>query len=484
MKLKQDLSLRSLLVRSLVVTGVMVLLGCTENISAQWTSPSPNPDNNIYYNGGNVGIGTTTPGIKLDVQISSSNYAIRALGSSAAVGVGVIAAQSGAKALAIEVAGGAGEFLPTAVQGDAMLDATGNNLLFATVSTERMRVNSSGNVGIGTASPTYKLDVQGTGGGQLSVKRTDAGNLRNVSEATNGNVEQHFLYSSNQDWVLGLDKADSNKFKLSSADDSFGTGTRFTVQTNGNVGIGTTNPGVKLEVAAAGGEQLRVTGPSNPYLTITDTGGVSAFLQAASGAHSVLFGSTTNHLVAFYTNGTEKMQISPGGNVGIGTTAGSTYKLDVNGNTNVTGNITLSGTINAKYQDVAEWVPSSEQITTGTVVVLDSTKSNQVISSTQAYDTRVAGVVSAQPGLALGERGEDKVLVATTGRVLVKVDASNGPIHIGDLLVTSDVRGVAMKSEPVTIGNRKIHMPGTLIGKALEPLENGSGKILVLLSLQ
>ena len=66
----------------------------------------------------------------------------------------------------------------------------------------------------------------------------------------------------------------------------------------------------------------------------------------------------------------------------------------------------------------------------------------------------------------------------------VKADASNAPIHIGDLLVTSDLPGLAMKSEPITIGNRKIHTPGTLIGKALEPWEKGSGKILVLLSLQ
>jgi hypothetical protein len=75
-------------------------------------------------------------------------------------------------------------------------------------------------------------------------------------------------------------------------------------------------------------------------------------------------------------------------------------------------------------------------------------------------------------------------MVATTGRVRVKVDATRGPIRVGDLLVTSDKEGVAMKSEPVDLGGIKMHRPGTIIGKALEPLDNGVGEILVLLSLQ
>src|SRR5262249_22567546 len=111
-------------------------------------------------------------------------------------------------------------------------------------------------------------------------------------------------------------------------------------------------------------------------------------------------------------------------------------------------------------------------------------KTNQVIASTQAYDSRVAGVISLKPGLQLGEQGEGRVLVATTGRVKVKVDAGNGPIQVGDLLVTGNQPGSAMKSIPVTIGGVSIHRPGTLIGKALEPLAQGTGEILVLLSLQ
>jgi hypothetical protein len=41
-----------------------------------------------------------------------------------------------------------------------------------------------------------------------------------------------------------------------------------------------------------------------------------------------------------------------------------------------------------------------------------------------------------------------------------------------------------MKSQPIDLGGAQIHRPGTLIGKALEPLQNGQGEILVLLSLQ
>src|SRR5262249_25538650 len=132
----------------------------------------------------------------------------------------------------------------------------------------------------------------------------------------------------------------------------------------------------------------------------------------------------------------------------------------------------------------AEWTAVKGSSDPGTVVVIHGGGVNELEPSHKAYDTGVAGVVSAKPGIVLGESGEGKATVATTGRVKGKVDASKGPIQGAERLATSDREGYAMKWEPVDVAGIRMHRPGTLIGKALEPLETGNGEILVLLSLQ
>ena len=344
-----------------------VMLTSARNTQAQWQGTG-----NIYYNGGNVGIGTTSPNTLLELNSATPILTFNASTINSLVGLKWTGTGYGTTTLASSFFNGnSGEF-----RHEAGYSGYGGFHSFFTNGSERVRIDSSGRVGIGTTTPANKLSVTGV------------------------------------------------------------------ITSTGNA-----------DLPAAVGGQIDITGgyssPDSGRLIFGDGSGWKMHLSKRSG-------STTSDLVTFHDNG----------------------------NVDVTGNINASGTINARYQDVAEWVPSSEQLTAGTVVVLDSTKSNQVISSSVSYDTRVAGVISAQPGIALGEKSDSKVLVATTGRVKVKVDASKGAIHIGDLLVTSDIPGVAMKSEPVEFAGRKMHMPGTLIGKALEPLEKGSGEILVLLSLQ
>jgi len=335
---------------------------------------------------------------------------------------------------------------------------------------------TTGNVGIGTPSPADPLHVV------YPYGKTDA-TTRSIAEFSSNDSSDRFKLYFKAKGAASL----ANRFVwLQTGDDNVADGGNLLLQPNaGNVGIGTTSPGFKLDVQSGS-----TGGWASSVLNTSNSGGV----QMAHGAGFGMYidpGSNAGagtYALQIAKSGTSYVFVRGDGNVGIGTTTPS-QKLDVYGNVNVSGpagsgNIYVSGTVNAKYQDVAEWVPSSEQLAAGTVVVLDQTKSNQVVASTVSYDTRVAGVISAQPGITLGEKSDSKVLVATTGRVRVSVDASKAPIRISDLLVTSDVPGVAMKSIPVEFAGRKLHMPGTIIGKALEPLEKGKGEILVLLSLQ
>lgn len=173
----------------------------------------------------------------------------------------------------------------------------------------------------------------------------------------------------------------------------------------------------------------------------------------------------------------ERIRVAPNGFVGIGTSA-PTALLHVAGDAVVDGNIA------AKYQDVAEWVESGAPLEAGTVVVVDPAAANGVRVSAKAYDVGVAGAVSAQPGVLLGERGDTKSLVAQSGRVRIKVDTKYGAIKAGDLLVTSPTPGYAMKSTPMKVHGMELHRPGTILGKALESFTNGKGEILALITLQ
>jgi hypothetical protein len=135
--------------------------------------------------------------------------------------------------------------------------------------------------------------------------------------------------------------------------------------------------------------------------------------------------------------------------------------------------------------DVAEPFQISEHgAPKGSVLVIDQQHAGQLKMSDQAYDTRVAGIISGaggvNPGLSLRQEGklEGGENVALSGRVYVLADADNGAIEPGDLLTTSSTPGHAMK---VTDHTRA---QGAVLGKAMSALKEGKGTVLVLVTLQ
>src|ERR1043166_2106309 len=433
--------------RILMALVLVVAFGCFAKAGAQWTTPDGSGNINST-NTGNVGVGTSSPGVKLDV-LSSINLIAR-FGSSAAAHTQLfIDSQSAYNANLTLNRGG----VPKWYMGNR---ASNDRLSFieSTGTIELLTILQTGKVGIGTTAPTAYLHIMTAAADYESLRLH-----RNANTAGWG-VAQLFALNNSSGATIdyaqisgGITTNNAGAENGVLAFYTRGSGTlaeRMRVASDGSVGIGTASPTQKLEVngsalistlygsSASGGgvsfdtnlkstkrthqnwvEQTSTTKngqsgtPGDKLLVAsdrlivnnagvrvngaTDYADLSVTKVNITSTDALQFRSTTPNI---QSNGSLLFTVNNlnGDNVKFNvqnSTVSNAFVIDTNTATPVklldvrnlgtskfsvsgNGDVTVSGNIAAKYQDVAEWVESSEKdLPPGTVVVLDSTKSNQ-----------------------------------------------------------------------------------------------------------
>ncbi len=264
--------------------------------------------------GGNVGIGTTRPGAKLEIVDGDSQ----------------LSTSSGLQSR--NVPGNPFSLLYVNANDQVTINAPDNDIAIRFTqgsAGERMRIGAGGNVGIGTTGPTTKLDVRG-GVNTAYSGSTIANMASGLFVGGDQAVTARFGFGvQNGLFYQGSNDANNQNFdfRAGTADGSLGT-VNVRIQNNGNVGIGTTSPQALLHVVTS-------TTPNTGMFRLTNNaGGVNQDFFIHSGARAAgswpftidntvatIQASGTNAMnIAFASGNSEKMRIDTSGNVGIGTT--------------------------------------------------------------------------------------------------------------------------------------------------------------------
>jgi len=237
-------------------------------------------------NAGNVGIGTSNPSYNLDiVSLADTSLSINA-----------------GNAFSSQL-----YFGDTAngVVGSIIYDHTDNSMNFATATIERMTIDVGGNVGIGTTSPSTRLEV--------------TNNVNNVAR-----IVQADTALSNNTYAFEVDSSlhTSNLSTAGAMAVDVNSGRAFTINGLGSVGIGTSSPVYALDVVNTASTLQTIR------IGCADTGvGRLLFGDVASANRGNIQYDHTSDSMALHTVGTERMRIDSVGNVGIGTTAPSSFDI-------------------------------------------------------------------------------------------------------------------------------------------------------------
>jgi hypothetical protein len=294
--------------------------------------------------GGNVGIGTTSPSELLDVQ-KAGTVAVRVYNTSSTADAYFDAKNSTGNA-----------FFGINATGQYLYTSNNIPTLFYNSGSERMRISAAGNVGIGTITPTTPLRVQG------GAAMTGGWNKNTTLAAT----YPVLIFNSNDTkWAgIGYDYSEGLRLWVNASSDDVNTVTpQFNILNNGNVGIGTTSPASKLHVSGASAT-IRVddTAAGNPGFEIMSGGSTQA---------SLISNTSTGNTTLLVPAGSLTLRAAVG-NVFI---TGSTFQT---GSGTITGDLTVGGTITAQKLNV-------QQITSSVVYSSGSNIFGNNLANTQTF---------------------------------------------------------------------------------------------------
>ena len=231
---------------------------------------------------------------------------------------------------------------------------------------EAMRIDSSGNVGIGTTSPTEALSIESNDG---LVATTS-----NVSKTTGVLTGGYLIYSGDGSGAGAGNRAGIQSFatnlvgstydlRFYTSDGSTNLAERMRIDSSGNVGIGTTSPDTELHIASASPvitlQDTDSTEPLSTYIAFEDNGGVlHGYVGYGSSSSDLLQIANNYDDIVMYTgsSGTasERMRIDSSGNVGIGTSSPvSPLQVNVGTNLNLGVNEDSSTVRLSVYDDAA-----------------------------------------------------------------------------------------------------------------------------------
>jgi hypothetical protein len=419
------------------------VLALDSNLNLEWVSDPAGQwvtsGSNIYYNDGNVGIGTSSPSNLLHLNGTSDQLRISdgSNGFDIRAGGNFIIEDDGTERLRIDSSGrvGIGTTNPgsllhlsgnsprlTLTDTDTGVDhrlnadssignlafdvdynseATSPSVVFNLKGSEKLRIDSSGNVGIGTSSPTNQLHIYD------GTAANDRAELK-IESFRPGIRFQDRSSSSSSAEIVG---DNALLFRVSApVDDDTALTERMRINSSGNVGVGTSSPDQKLHIVGnykgvnSSGQGVQIVNVATPYIQSLGTSTIND-LMVSSKTFRVETGTS------YATS--ERLRIDSSGNVGIGTSSPDALL-----------NLESTTSASLRIKNTTNNTPSVPHIE----LLNNNNEGLDITINRSGSDSRAKFVVDT--AISVDTNGSERLRIDSSGRLLVGTSSARTKFQI------------------------------------------------------